>query len=321
LAPSLERRMRDFCYSKPSDSFGGSLEAFMFLLSIFLVLVACTQAFAETATPSRIVSFAPSFDETIIELGLQDRIVGVTTSSDYLGEVKSAERVGLWVRPNVEKIIELKPDLVLATDFVGQQSAVKKLSSLGLRVVVIDETQGIEELFAKTKQIGDILGADEKTEKLLDRMRKTVEDTKRQTASLSSRPRVYVETGFNPLFTCGQGSFINDLIEIAGGKNIAGEIKQTFPRISSEFILNSDPEVIILPYMGRSFGKEALKQRKGWENISAVKTSRVYDDIGSHVITIPSPRLILQGLPELLKRIHPEITEKRRTNETENNEQ
>ena len=116
-----------------------------------------------------------------------------------------------------------------------------------------------------------------------------------------------METGSDPLFTCGKGSFIHEMIEIAGGHNIAGDIAQPFPRISSEFVINSDPEVIILPYMGRNFGKEALKQRQGWEKISAIKTGRVYDDIGSQVITIPSPRLILYGLPALLKRIHPEI--------------
>lgn len=281
------------------------------ILKIFIVffsLTICACVLAEAAVPERIVCLAPSYDETLIELGLQDRIAGVTTSSDYLEEVKRAERVGLWVKPNIEKIVALKPDLVLASGFTGQQSAVKKLSALGLRVVVLDETQGIEEIFAKTKQVGDIVGAHDRTEALLKRMRKVVEETRHKTARLT-RPRVYVEAGCDPLFTCGKGSFINDMVEIAGGKNIAGEINQAFPRISSEFILSKDPEVIILPYMGRNFGKEALRQRKGWEKISAVKTGRVYDDLGSNVITIPSPRLILYGLPELLKRIHPEITE------------
>lgn len=272
-------------------------------LSIFIG----THILAEDATLKRIVSLAPSYDETLIELGLQAKIVGVTTSSDYLDEVKRAERIGLYVKPNIEKIIALKPDIVFATGFAGQQSAAEKLSALGLRVVVLDETQGIEEILAKTRQIGDILGIPARTEALLKRMRATVATTRRLTAALPSRPRVYMETGCDPLFTCGKGSFIHEMIEIAGGKNIAGDIAQPFPRISSEFIINSDPEVIILPYMGRNFGKETLKQRKGWEKISAIKTGRVYDDIGSHVITIPSPRLILYGLPALLKRIHPEI--------------
>ena len=274
------------------------------VLVVFLFLIICLRVLAGTAVPERIVSLAPSYDETLIELGLQDRIVGVTTSSDYLEQVKHAQLVGSYVKPNIEKIIALKPDIVLATGFEGQQSAVKKLSAVGIQVVVLDDKQGIEEIFTKTRQIGDILGAGGRTETLIGRMEDVIKEIKYKTKGLP-RPRVYVETGFNPMFTCGKGSFIHDLIEIAGGNNIAGEINQPFPRISSEFILSKDPEVIILPYMGRNLGKEALRQRKGWEKISAVKTGRVYDDIDSHIITIPAPKLILYGLPELLKRVHP----------------
>ncbi|MBU0769446.1 MAG: ABC transporter substrate-binding protein, partial [Proteobacteria bacterium] len=195
-------------------------------LSIFIG----THLWAEDATPKRIVSLAPSYDETLIEFGLQNRIVGVTTSSDYLQEVRQAERVGLWVKPNIEKIVALKPDLILATGFAGQQSAAGKLAALGLRVIILDDTQGIEEIFAKTRQIGEILGIPARTETLLRRMRTTVATTRRLTATLSSRPRVYMETGCDPLFTCGQGSFIHEMIEIAGGENIAGGIAQPFPR-------------------------------------------------------------------------------------------
>jgi len=273
---------------------------------IFLSLILCACASGEAAVPERIVCLAPSLDETLIELGLQARIVGVTSASEYLKEVQRVERVGSYVKPNIEKIIALKPDIVLAAGFTGQQPAIKKLSAVGMQVVVIDDKQGIEEIFARTKQIGEILRVPERSEALLGRMRAVIQETRRRATGLP-RPRVYVEAGRDPLFTCGKGSFIHDLIEIAGGQNIAGEINQPFPRVSSEFILSKDPEVIILPYMGRNFGKETLKQRKGWEEISAVKTGRIYDDIGVHVITIPSPRLILFGLPETLKMIHPEI--------------
>ncbi|MDO9541969.1 MAG: ABC transporter substrate-binding protein, partial [Kiritimatiellia bacterium] len=202
---------------------------------VFFAVIICSRVLGEAAAPGRIVCLAPSYDETLIELGLQDKIVGVTTSSDYLEEVKRAERVGSYVKPNLEKIIALKPDIVFATGFSGQQSAVKKLSAVGVQVVVIDDKQGIEEIFAKTKQIGAILGVAGRTEALLERMENVIKETRRKTARLPC-PRVYVETGFNPLFTCGKGSFIHDLIEIAGGKNIAGEINQPFPRISSEFV-------------------------------------------------------------------------------------
>jgi len=260
----------------------------------------------EVAIPERVISLAPSYDETLIELGLTNKIVGVTTSSDYLKELKLVERVGLYMKPNIEKIVSLRPDLVLATSFVAEKSTVEKLSVLGIKVIVI-EMQKTEDIFNGIKQLGDIFGIQKRAEDLISGMNDVIKQTKLKTERLP-HPRVYVETGYDPMFTCGKASFIHDLIEIAGGENIAGEINQPFPRISSEFILSKDPEVIILPYMGRDFGKEAIRKRNGWQNISAVKNDRIYDDLDSHAITIPAPRLILHGIPELLKRIHPEIT-------------
>ncbi|MDD5482261.1 MAG: ABC transporter substrate-binding protein [Kiritimatiellae bacterium] len=269
----------------------------------------CSHAFAGGDIPERIVSLAPGYDETIIELGLQDKIAGVTDSSDYLAEVRKAARIGSYVKPSIEKIIALKPDIVLAAGFAGQHPVARKLSAIGIRVVVMDDTRGIEEIFAVTRRIGDSLGAQERAGELLRRMETVIRDIRRKTAGLP-RPRVYIETGRDPLFTCGRGSFINDMVEITGGKNIAVEINRPFPRISSEFVISRDPEVIILPRMGRNFGKEDLSRRKGWDRVSAVTTGRVYDDLDSYAITIPSPRLILHGLPELLKRIHPELAVK-----------
>lgn len=277
---------------------------------LFVSAAICLFVFDVPAAPERIVCLAPSYDEILIELGLQDKIVGTTTSSDYLPEVKHVERIGLYIKPNIEKIISLKPDLVLAADFAGQQLTAKQLSLLGIRVMTADESRGVDGIFAITEQIGKLAGVSIRTEDLLARMKAMVELIKRKTEGLV-RPRVYVETGYDPMFTCGRGSFIHELIEIAGGKNIAGELAYHFPRVSSEFIISRDPDVIILPYMGRGFGRESVKQRKGWANISAVKTDRIYDDIGENVITIPSPRLILSGLPELLKRIHPEIQQEK----------
>jgi iron complex transport system substrate-binding protein len=199
------------------------------IIVISFPVITCSHILGAEITPRRVVSLAPSYDETLIELGLQDRIIGVTTSSDYLEEVKNVERVGLWINPNIEKIIALKPDLVLAAGFAGQQSTVKQLSASGLRVVVIDETQGLEEILVKTKEIGDIVGAGKQAKILIERMRKVIEETARRTAALPSRPRVYVEVGYDPLFTCGKGSFIHDLIEIAGGENIAGKINSISP--------------------------------------------------------------------------------------------
>ena len=255
--------------------------------------------------PQRIISLAPGFTETLIDLGLQNRIVGVTTSCDYLKEVKEVERIGLYMKPSLEKIVGLSPDLVFATNYVGQRQTVRALEKLGIRVEVFEE-KGIEGLFLEIKKMGEVCGKQEKANFLIQRMQKRIEEVRTRSSSLS-RPRVYVEVGYNPLFTCGKGSFIDELIEIAGGENIAHEINKPYPRVSAEFIISRNPEVIILPYMGRGYGKESVKRRNGWQGISAVLNGRIYDDIGPQIITILAPNLILKGLPELAKRIHPEI--------------
>ena len=255
--------------------------------------------------PQRIISLAPGFTETLIDLGLQNRIVGVTTSCDYLKEVKEVERIGLYMKPSLEKIVGLSPDLVFATNYVGQRQTVRALEKLGIRVEVFEE-KGIEGLFLEIKKMGEVCGKQEKANFLIQRMQKRIKEVRTRSSSLS-RPRVYVEVGYNPLFTCGKGSFIDELIEIAGGENIAHEIDKPYPRVSAEFIISRNPEVIILPYMGRGYGKESVKRRNGWQGISAVLNGRIYDDIGPQIITILAPNLILKGLPELAKRIHPEI--------------
>lgn len=258
--------------------------------------------------PQRIVSLAPAYTETLIELGLKDRLVGVTPFSDYLEETKDIEKVGLYTQPSLEKIVSLKPDLVLAADYIGQESMRRTLKRLGIEVMVFRRDRGVEGIFEVVEEIGRLCDKKKEAKRLLESMEKTIAEVRRKVEGLA-RPKVYVEVGYNPLFTAGKGSHIHDLIEIAGGQNIARGINKPYPRISQEFIIQKDPEVIILPYMGRGYTKESLKSRNGWENISAVKNRRVCDDIGTHLITIPSPRLILKGLPKLAMRIHPEIKE------------
>jgi len=273
----------------------------------FLILLVLIGNKKEEKIPQRIVSLAPGFTEVLISLGLKDKIVGVTTSSDYLKEVKEIEKIGFYMKPSLEKIIALSPDLVLATNCIEQRQAIKTLRKLEIAVEVFEE-KGIRELLLEIKKIGEICGKQEKANLLVQRMQRKIEQIRTKTAFLP-RPRVYVEIGYKPLFTCGKGSFIDELIEIAGGENIAYKINKLYPRVSAEFIISKNPEVIILPYMERNYGKETLRERNGWQNISAVLNNRIYDDIGSQMITIPSPNLILKGLPELAKRIHPEIFE------------
>ncbi len=271
-----------------------------------LVLLLFSLSASGGETPQRIVSLAPGFSETLIALGMVERIVGVTTSSDYLKELRPKKRVGLYMKPSLEGIVALKPDLVLATSYVGQGQVVRNLRGLGMEVETFGYREGLEGIFEMVRRIGRLCACREKSDALIKKMQGTVAQTGQMCAGLK-RPRVYVEVGYNPLFSCGKGSFINELIEIAGGENIAGDIDKPYPRLSCEFIIRKNPEIIIFPYMGRDYAKEAVKKREGWRGICAVREGRLYDDIGPQTITIPSPNLVLKGLPELAKRIHPEV--------------
>ncbi len=273
------------------------------ILILSILLLPILQARGES--PQRIVSLAPAYTETLIELGLMDRIVGVTPFSDYLEETRDIERVGFYTQPSLEQIVSLRPDLVLVADYIGQESICKTLERLGIKVVVFRH-RGVKGIFEMVEEIGRLGDKEKEARKLLKEMEEVIDEVKRKVKGLE-RPRVYVEIGYNPLFTAGKGSHIDDLIEIAGGENIAKGVDKPYPRISQEFIIEKDPQVIILPYMGRCYTKESVKKRSGWENISAVRNNRIYDDIGTQAITIASPNLILKGLPELAKRIHPEV--------------
>ncbi|MCD5390595.1 cobalamin-binding protein [candidate division NPL-UPA2 bacterium] len=272
------------------------------ILILSILLLPILQARGES--PQRIVSLAPAYTEVLVELGLGDRLVGVTPFCDYLEEARDIEKVG-FTQPSLEKIVSLRPDLVLVADYIGQASISKALERLGIKVVIFRH-RGVKGIFEMVEEIGRLCGKEEEARKLLKEMEEVIDEVRRKVRGLE-RPRVYVEIGYNPLFTAGKGSHIDDLIEIVGGENIAKGIDKPYPRISQEFIIEKDPQVIILPYMGRHYTKESVKKRSGWENISAVRNNRIYDDIGTQAITIPSPNLILKGLPELAKRIHPEI--------------
>jgi len=285
---------------------------FTLALSVFFFILGCNQntEIQDLGSriqdfPQRIVSLAPVYTETLIDLGLKDRLVGVTPFSDYLKETKDIEKVGFFTQPSLEKIVSLKPDLVLVADYIGQESTYKTLERLGIKVVVF-RREGVKDIFEMVEEIGRLCSREKEARKLLKEMKATIDKIKRKVRGLE-RPRVYVEIGYNPLFTAGKGSHVDDLIKIAGGENIAKEIDKPYPRISQEFIIQKDPQVIILPYMGRGYTKESVKKRSGWKHISAVKNNQVYDDIGTRAITIASPNLILKGLPELARRIHPEI--------------
>ena len=237
-------------------------------------------------------------------MALGDSLVGATDHCDYPPEAKRIERVGGFGTPNVEKLLALSPDLVIAAGLEREEVA-EVLRRSGIRVLDV-RIRNFEELFDAIRQIGEAVDRSQQAEGVVARMRAELEAVTAQngTTPRGQRPKVFVEIGDHPLMTAGGTSFLDDLIARAGGVNVAHEISQAYTSINPEKVIEWNPDIIIVAQMGRP-GDAAvqLSRRIGWADISAVKNGRVIDDIHPDLLFRPGPRLI-DGVKALAVRLH-----------------
>ena len=259
--------------------------------------------------PQRLVSLAPSNTEILFALGLGDKVVGVTDFCDYPEEAKSIDKVG-GMEHNLEKIVALDPDLVLAIG--GSPAQVEKaveMEELGLTVLVL-EPGDIEGIMADIKLVGKATGAEKQASSLAGEMRERFDDITTKAKEAGSTPKVFFEldaTDPSKPYTPGPGSFIDALISLAGGSNIGSTAQMQWAQLSTEEIIAQDPEVLVLGDFNYGVTPEMVKERPGWSVITAVKNGNIHpiDDI---LISRPGPRVI-EGLEALATIIHPELFE------------
>ncbi|OPZ88681.1 MAG: Vitamin B12-binding protein precursor [candidate division TA06 bacterium ADurb.Bin417] len=230
-----------------------------------------------------------------MDLGLGERIVGLTEQDNCRPVLKKAVTVGFYIQPNLEKIAALKPDLVLFDVYPGQAETRRRLAGLGLKVESF-EVRRLSDILAVTDRLGGLTGRIREAGRLNRRLKAQLERYRNPAGP--GRPRVYLEVGHDPYFSAGRDSFLHELIELAGGRNIAGSLPGAYPRVDAEFIIAADPEVIILSGMD-SGDARAVGRRPGWDRLSAVRSGRIHSGLGTHPLTTPSPRLILENLPVL----------------------
>ena len=252
--------------------------------------------------PQRIVSIGPSITEFLFALGAGPRIVGVDDFSDEPAAAQQLEKVG-GIKVNFEKVVSLKPDLVLTVKF--SDGTIEKLASAGLLVLVVDP-QSAGDVARTAILLGRAVGSDGET--MARDIQKRVDDVRSKTAAAATRPRVYHEIDASDptkIFTVGPGSYIHDLIEIAGGQNIAARATSAYPQLSAEEILRSDPEIIVLAAADYSAKPEQVAARTGWAVISAVRNKRIVT-IAPNLINRPGPR-IGEAAEAYAKLVHPEL--------------
>jgi len=255
--------------------------------------------------PQRIVSHVPPITEILFALGLGEKVVGVSDFCDYPEEVKSKPSVGNYFNPAIENIVALEPDLVL-TD--GHSDSIRQLDTLGIKYLVIDP-QDIEGIFKDIEILGKVAGVEDRAKQLVDDMK---EDISNVVSRVEGAPMVrafYVvdATDLNNPWTAGPGTFVDSLITMAGGENIAAKAPAPWIQFSIEQLVSSDPEVVILPAEhGTAFtSPEVLKGHPAWREITAVKQDRICI-IDGDLVDGYGPRIV-QGLEEIAKIIHPEL--------------
>ncbi|MEW6186025.1 MAG: cobalamin-binding protein [Thermodesulfobacteriota bacterium] len=251
----------------------------------------------------RIVSLAPSLTEILFALGLGDRIIGVTKHCDFPAEARKKISVGSYIDLNIEKILSLKPDLVIATADGNEKGSVERLAAFHIPVLVTNP-RSLDETLETIRVIGRATQTEKKAEPLVHSLKKRA-DRIIQACRSFPRVRVFLQINEHPLITVGKDTFHNHLIRLAGGVNISGEDVIKYPKYSLEQVLRSQPEVILITSMERGMAAERKKERwKQWRQLDAVRQERI-QIIDSDLLDRPSPRLI-DGLEALARAIHPE---------------
>lgn len=252
--------------------------------------------------PSRVVSLAPSITEILFAIGAEDRIAAVTQYCDYPPEAKNKTLLK-GTNPSAEQIVALKPDLVLIPlDFV-KPDLVQQLDRLKIPIFLVTATS-IEDVLAQIQTMARIVANQQAGDSVASAMRQRIA-TVTKSVGARPRPRVLYVLNTDPLQTVGPGSFIHQLIELAGGINIAAEAGAAYPRLSLEDVIARDPEYLIFP-AGDQEGipDEERQQWRRWPSLSAVKHGRLVS-VPSVLVDRPGPRIV-DGLEALARVLHQE---------------
>ena len=248
--------------------------------------------------PERVVTLSPSAAQTMWEIGGESQVVGVSQYASYLEGAESRTNVSGAgrTRVNVEKVVAAEPDLVLAPNVISNQT-VQRLREAGLTVFRFGFATSVEDIYAKTELTGRLTGNCEGANETVASMRERIE-TVREAVENSERPSVFISVGGG--WTAGNGTFVSNMIEIAGGTNIAAESNVSgYGQISEEVIVQQNPEWIV--QLGE-YG--AYPKTEAYNNTAAVRNGQVLT-LSDRNISQPAPRVV-NGIVKLAKAFHPE---------------
>jgi iron complex transport system substrate-binding protein len=249
----------------------------------------------------RVISLAPNLTEIVFAVGAGHSLVGDTTYCDYPVEAKNIEKVGDTQHPNLERIIALKPQVVLVSTASQLEVFTEQLRSHNIAVFITDP-RDLEGVFRSIEQVGKIVGYVEQATAVVSSLRAramAVDNALKQSPPI----RTFYQLSAEPLYTAGHDSFVTDLLRRAGADSVTANVPGAWPKYSAEAALAARPDAIILP-TGGSMGEGNGTVAKALASSPAAKSGRVYKINDDHLVR-PGPRAV-DGLEEMARALHPE---------------
>lgn len=252
-------------------------------------------------TPERIVSLSPTNTEIVFALGAGEKLVGVTSYCDYPEEAKDIDKIGDFDNPNIELIKKMNPDLVLAGGFL-QEDLMAALEGLSIPVAST-EAAGVESIYDSIAMIGKFVGQETKAEELINNIKKDIEEIEIKVIG-KEKPKVFYLVWKEPLFTTGQGTYINEIIQIAGGQNVAAET-EGWAQYSFEELLKQNPDILIAAYHSTDEGmrKEDIMKDELFSKLPCVRDGKIHVMTDDNIVSRPGPRVV-EAIREMAEALH-----------------
>ncbi|MEO7971034.1 MAG: cobalamin-binding protein [bacterium] len=253
------------------------------------------------ANVDRVISLAPNLTEIVYAVGAGDRLVGNTTFCNYPAEARNVAKVGDTLQPSIERILALRPQLVLVSTASQLEAFTTQLNEQHIAVYITDP-RDLEGVFHSIANVGDLLNESVAAAELVRQLRARTQTVE---SAVAGRPpvSVFFQLSGQPLYTAGKTSFVTNLIERAGGHSVTADVNEAWPRLGDEAALASRPEAIIM--LSGAMGATASAQvANAFKNSPAVKNGRVYA-IDGDLLTRPGPRLV-DGLEQIARALHPD---------------
>ena len=242
--------------------------------------------FPAKAGRMRLVTLAPNLAENCFALGQGGNVIATSEYTDFPKQAKKIPTIGAFSNPSLEKLLVLSPDLILVTDGTPL-AVVEQLRKMG-RNVYADDPKSLSAIVEAIRSLSVVLGVSDRGFEVALSMHRSIAKVAAAAKGLASKPAVYVEIWNSPLTSAGKGTFVSDLISIAGGSDIADGANAPWPVLSEEYVISHNPDVIIV---ASGMGTGDVLGRAAFATVTAVKQGHVYDMVGDYIFR-PSPRII-----------------------------